>query len=126
MFEIEFYEDKNGYSETEEWVMELDKKANTNKDCRVRLKKFAEYVEILQQYGTYIGEPAVKKLVGTEFWELRPTRDRVIFVHIFKNRILLLNHFVKKTKKTPPKEIEKARRMLEDYRERRIGNEQLE
>ena len=97
MFEIEFYEDKNGYSETETWVMELDAKAHTNKECRVRLKKFVEYMEILQQYGTYIGEPVVKKLVGTEFWELRPTRDRIIFVHIFKGRFLLLNHFVKKT-----------------------------
>ena len=99
MFEIEFYEDRNGYSETEEWVMELDKKANTNKECRIRLKKFTEYVEILQQYGTYIGEPAVKKLVGTEFWELRPTRDRVIFIHILNKKFLLLNHFVKKNKK---------------------------
>lgn len=123
MFEIEFYEDKNGYSETEEWVIELDKKANTNKECRVRLKKFTEYLEILQQYGTYIGEPAVKKLVGTEFWELRPTRDRVIFVHILKDKFLLLNHFVKKTEKTPPREIEKARRMLADYLERSNENE---
>ena len=90
MFEVEFYEDKNGYSETEEWVMKLDEKAHTVKECRVRLKKFAEYVELLQQYGTYIGEPAVKKLVGTEFWELRPTRDRVIFVHVLKNKFLLL------------------------------------
>lgn len=123
MFEIEFYEDKNGYSETGEWVIELDKKANTNKECRVRLKKFTEYLEILQQYGTYIGEPAVKKLVGTEFWELRPTRDRVIFVHILKDKFLLLNHFVKKTEKTPPREIEKARRMLADYLERSNENE---
>lgn len=123
MFEIEFYEDKNGYSETEEWVIELDKKANTNKECRVRLKKFTEYVEMLQQYGTYIGEPAVKKLVGTEFWELRPTRDRVIFVHILKDKFLLLNHFVKKTEKTPLREIEKACRMLVDYLERSNENE---
>lgn len=123
MFEIEFYEDKNGYSEIGEWLMELDKKANTNKEYRIRLKKIAEYLEILRQYGTYIGEPAVKKLVGTEFWELRPTRDRVIFIHTLKNKFLLLNHFVKKTEKTPPREIEKARRMLADYLERSNGNE---
>ena len=45
MFEIEFYENSNGYSEVEEWVIELDKKAHTNKECRVRLKKITEYVE---------------------------------------------------------------------------------
>lgn len=26
MFEFEFYKDKNGYSETAEWIMELEKK----------------------------------------------------------------------------------------------------
>lgn len=123
MFEIEFYEDKNGYSETEDWVMNLDKKAHNSKEHRIRLKKFVEYLENLQNYGTYIGEPVVKKLVGTEFWELRPTRDRVIFIHILKNKFLLLNHFVKKTEKTPSKEIEKARRMLKDYLERSGHNE---
>lgn len=123
MFEIEFYEDNSGYSETEEWVVNLDKKAHTNKECRIRLKKFVEYVEFLKHYGTYIGEPVVKKLVGTEFWELRPTRDRIIFVYILNNKILLLNHFVKKTEKTPPREIEKARRMLKDYLERSNNNE---
>lgn len=123
MFDVEFYEDKNGYSETEQWVIELDEKAHTNKECRVRLKKFAEYVEALRQYGTFIGEPAVKKLVGTEFWELRPTRDRVIFIHVMQDKFLLLNHFVKKTRKTPQKEIDKARRMLTDYIERNGINE---
>lgn len=122
MFEIEFYADKNGYSETAEWVMELDKRAQHNKEARVRLKKFAEYTELLRQCGTYIGKPVVKHLEGTEFWELRPTRDRVIFVHIIKNKFLLLNHFVKKTEKTPPREIEKARRMLKDYMERSNQN----
>lgn len=118
MFEIEFYEDSNGYSETAQWVMELDKKAHNSKEHRVRLKKFVEYVENLKHYGTYIGEPAVKKLIGTEFWELRPTRDRIIFVCMVENKFLLLNHFVKKTQKTPKKEIEKAKRMLNDYLER--------
>ena len=118
MFEIEFYTDSSGYSETEDWVMSLDQKANNSKEHRVRLKKFVEYVEMLKAYGTYIGEPVVKKLIGTEFWELRPTRDRIIFIHAMGDKFLLLNHFVKKTEKTPPKEIAKARRMLADYMER--------
>ncbi len=79
MFEIEFYKDKNEYSETNEWLAELNKKAVTSKDHRIRLKKFYEYLELLAHYGTFAGEPAMKPLTGTEFWELRPTRDRVIF-----------------------------------------------
>lgn len=118
MFEIEFYEDKNGYSETVEWLIELDKKAHNSKEHRIRLKKFVEYVEILKQHGTYIGEPVVKHLSGTDLWELRPARDRVFFVHILNDKFLFLNHFVKKTEKTPPREIEKANRMLKDYFER--------
>lgn len=123
MFEIEFYEDKNGYSETAEWLMELDKKAHNSKEHRIRLKKFVEYMEILKQYGTYIGEPVVKHLTGTDLWELRPTRDRVFFVHILDNKFLILNHFIKKTEKTPIREIEKANRMLKDYLERSNHNE---
>ena len=103
MFEIEFYTDSSGYSETEDWVMNLDQKANNSKEHRVRLKKFVEYVEMLKAYGTYIGEPVVKKLVGTEFWELRPTRDRIIFIHAMGDKFLLLNHFVKKTEKNTAK-----------------------
>ncbi len=122
MFEIEMYEDKNGYSETAQWVIELDEKAHNSKEHRIRLKKFYEYLSLLEQYGTFVGEPMVKPLTGTEFWELRPTRDRVIFVHIIDNKFLLLNHFVKKTEKTPKREIEKARRMLKDYIERSNDN----
>lgn len=65
----------------------------------------------------------MKKIIGTEFWELRPTRDRIIFVYAFDNKFLFLNHFVKKTEKTPPREIEKARRMLSDYLEKRDNHE---
>ncbi len=118
MFDIEFYEDKNGYSETVEWLMELDNKAHNSKEHRVRLKKFVEYIEILKQYGTFIGEPVVKHITGTDLWELRPTRDRVFFVHVLNDKFLILNHFVKKTEKTPNREIEKANRMLKDYFER--------
>ena len=122
MYDVEIYADKNGYSETAEWIRELDKKAESNKDCRVRLKKLYEYIEILKSFGTRVGAPVVKHLTGTEFWELRPTRDRVIFIYAKDNKFLLLNHFVKKTEKTPARELEKARRMLKDYIERSGGN----
>lgn len=35
MFAVEFYQDKNGYSETVQWVMELDKKAHNSKEHRI-------------------------------------------------------------------------------------------
>ncbi len=107
MFDMEFYEDKNGYSETAEWLMELDNKAHNSKEHRVRLKKFVEYIEILKQYGTFIGEPVVKHITGTDLWELRPTRDRVFFVHVLNDKFLILNHFVKKPRKHPTEKSKK-------------------
>lgn len=40
MYEVEFYTDKNGHSETVDWIIELDKKANNSKEHRIRLKNF--------------------------------------------------------------------------------------
>jgi len=37
MYQIELYEDKNGYSEVYEYINELNK--NNNKDSRIKLKK---------------------------------------------------------------------------------------
>ena len=122
MYDIEIYTDKTGYSETAEWIMELDKKAGTSKEHRIRLKKIYEYIELLKHYGTRVGTPVVKHLTVTDLWELRPVRDRVIFIYADNNKFLLLNHVVKKSEKTPVREIEKAKRMLKDYIERSGGN----
>lgn len=118
MYEINFYQNEKGYSETVSWIRELDAKALKDKDSRIRLKKLYEYMELLKNYGTHIGQPMVKHLTGTELWELRPSRDRIIFAAIQDNVFLILNHFEKKTEKTPRREIEKANRMLSDYKER--------
>ena len=37
---------------------------------------------------------------------------------------VLLHHFVKKTQKTPRREIEKAKRELKDLKERGLSNEE--
>lgn len=68
-----------------------------------------------------MGEPYVKHLEG-EIWELRPLRDRILFVAWDGKNFILLHHFVKKTQKTPRKEIEKAKKEFSDIKERGIGN----
>lgn len=118
MFEVEIYEDAAGHSEIVDWLDELNTKAHTSKESRIRLKKIAEYVELLKNYGTQIGAPAVKHIVNSELWELRPTRDRIFFAYWKDNKFILLSHFVKKTQKTPPREIERAERILADFLER--------
>lgn len=37
MYEIEFYEDKNGKSEIADYMKELNAKAATSKECRINL-----------------------------------------------------------------------------------------
>lgn len=118
MFEVEIYEDRNGKCEIAEWLTLLNDKAKTSKDSRVRLKKIVEYIEMLKRFGTQIGTPVTKHIVGTDLWELRPTNDRVFFAYWKDDTFVLLHHFAKKTQKTPKREIERAERNLKDFLER--------
>ena len=59
-----------------------------------------------------------------EIWELRPLRNRILFVAWVDGSFVLLHHFVKKTQKTPRREIEKAKRELKDLKERGVSDEE--
>lgn len=121
MHEIYFYKDKNGKEPVIEYLLQLDKKKD--KDSRIKLKKIRDYVSILREYGTQAGEPYLKHLDG-EIWELRPLRDRILFVSWVNGSYVLLHSFMKKTQKTPVREIEKAKRELADLIERSAHDEQ--
>lgn len=69
------------------------------------------------EHGTAAGESYVKHLDG-EIWELRPLRDRILFFAWDGKSFILLSHFMKSTQKTPKSEIEKAKRLMKDFRER--------
>jgi len=49
---------------------------------------------------------------------LRPLAHRIFFFYWKDNKFILLHHFVKKTNKTPLKEIKQAQRKMEDFKER--------
>lgn len=117
MFEVEFYEDKNGNEPIKDFILELQKKGKTSKNERIRGEKILTYIKILQEYGTRAGEPFVKHIEG-DIWELRPLSDRIFFFYFKENTFVLLHHFMKKTPKTPKREIEKAKRNLVDHLER--------
>ena len=74
-------------------------------------------MDLLAEHGTRIGEPVTKHLAG-DIWELRPRSDRVLYFFWKDNTFILLHHFVKKTQKTPEREIEQAKRNMADYLER--------
>ncbi|WP_455224751.1 type II toxin-antitoxin system RelE/ParE family toxin [Granulicatella sp.] len=121
MHEIHVYRDKNGKEPVTEYLRLLSK--NNCKDNRIKLKKINDYIELLSKYGTSLGEPYIK-YIEDGIWELRPLRDRILFVTWINDSYVLLHQFMKKTQKTPRKEIEKAKRELKDIQERGILNEQ--
>ncbi len=118
MFEILFYRDRSGHEPLIEYLVEL--RNHGDKSSRIKLNKINDYIQALSLYGTRLGEKYVKHVCG-EIWELRPLRDRIFFAHIGNNQIILLHRFMKKTRKTPTKEIEKARRELMDFKERGLS-----
>ena len=114
MYSILFYRDKNGKEPVLEYLKELESKSDKN--SRIKLNKIQDYIQLLSKLGLSIGEPFVKHVEG-DIWELRPIRDRIFFVCCSKDGFILLHHFMKKTQKTPRREIEKAKRELTEIRE---------
>ena len=120
MFEIIFYKDKNGKEPVLEYMQALA--GRKDKDSRVKFNKIQEYMQALANYGTSAGMPYMRHLEGG-IWELRPIRDRILFAAWDGQRFVLLHHFVKKTQKTPQREIEQAKRNLEKTKERGVDDE---
>ena len=79
---------------------------------------------MLSKDGLSLSEPYIKK-IDKEIWELRPLRDRILFASLYNNKFVLLSVFMKKTQKTPKKEIRKAKKFLEDYKKEVINNEKI-
>ena len=44
--------------------------------------------------------------------------QRALYFHVINNRYIITHGFTKKTQKTPPREIEQAKRELADFKER--------
>ncbi len=118
---IYFYKDKHGNQPVLDYMRELARR--DSKDSRIKLNKFNDYIELLSQQGTRAGQPYIKHL-DEEIWELRPLRDRILFVAWLDGSFVLLHYFVKKTQKTPRREIEKAKRELQDLKERGLRDEE--
>lgn len=84
-------------------------------DMRARLTRIGDLIETcgLEQ----IREPHVKHIDG-KVWEMRlKGRDgiaRALYVTASGRRVVVVRVFFKKTRKTPPDEIERARRRAEE------------
>lgn len=55
------------------------------------------------------------KHIDGEIWELRPLKHRFLYAYYKDGKYIVLHHFIKKTKRTPKREIEQAKKKLIDY-----------
>jgi phage-related protein len=120
-FEVEFFKDKNGKEPIKDFINELLEKAKTNKKDKIRAKKVLAYIEALERWGTRAGFPYTKHIDG-DIWELRPLKDRIFFFFWKENTFVLVHHFIKKTQKTPKKEIKRAIKNMLEHLERSGNN----
>ena len=116
-YKISFYEDKNGKSETWDFIDSLRVKAQKSKDARIQYKQIIFYIELLKQHGTNLPNTYTKH-IDEDIGELRPGNNRIFYFYFKDNTIVLLNHFRKKTQTTPRKDIEKAKQLKKDLLER--------
>ena len=120
MYQVYFYKTPNGDQHVLDYLTDLLSKKD--KDSRIKANKINDYIQILSEYGTRAGEPYMKHIDG-EIWELRPLRDRIFFVAWVDDSFVLLHQFMKKSQKTPLREVEKAKREFADLTERGLSNE---
>ena len=113
MYQIIFYTDKYRKSEVYDYIQNL--KIQNNKDAKIKFNKIIAYINQLSKKGLSLGQPFIKHL-DDEIWELRPIRDRILFACFDNNKFIVLSIFMKQTQKTPRREIDKAKRLLEDYK----------
>lgn len=96
MYNIFFYKDKKGNEPVKEYIISLKKK--NSKDSLIKLQKIQDYLNILRENGTRAGMPFVRHLDG-ELWELRPLKDRILFLHITVMILFCYRSFIKKHRK---------------------------
>ena len=119
MTRVMFYKNEKGVQPVAEFIRNLAERKD--KTSRINLNKIRDYIRILELYGTNIGEPYTKHIVD-KIWELRPLRNRILFVVWYNDTYILLHCFIKKTQKTPRREIEKAQKELENIIKRSENN----
>ena len=111
-FKAEYYKEEDGRKPAKEFML--------SQNPKMKAKLFG-LVDTLEQYGNQLREPYSKHLEDGIF-ELRAKVgtdiSRVLYFFYYEGRIILTHGFVKKTQKTPPSEIKKAKQYRKEFLER--------
>lgn len=83
------------------------------------LGRYLRYTDRMEVYGPDLGMPHTRAM-GDGLFELRLKAAegiaRVFYCTIVGRKILILHQFIKKTDKTPPRELETARRRMKEFK----------
>jgi len=108
-FVVEYFERADGKIPAEEFILA--------QNLKMQAKIFLS-LRLLEENGYELREPYSKAL-GQGIFELRAKQgtdiSRILFFFVVGNKIILTNGFVKKTMKTPRKEIDLAKKYKEEY-----------
>ena len=116
IYTVELYKKENGEIPIIEFLKSLNPK--------MKAKALSD-IDLLQKNGNNLREPYVKPIKGKDYkglYELRIKFSsdiaRAFYFAHYGNKYILLHGFIKKTMKTPKREIEKAKNYMEDYKRR--------
>jgi phage-related protein len=104
-----YYITSSGENPVKNFIESLEKKDKA---------KIFRIFQNIEGYGLLSVLPHVKKLVGTPFWEIRilgQNNIRIIYITYTQESIFVLHGFLKKTQKTPNKELDIALNRFKDY-----------
>lgn len=113
MFEIEYYIFENGECPAQEFIDSI-------KSGKLQAKVYRS-LKLLETYGNYLTMPDSAYL-EEGIYELRAIQGndivRCLYFFFIGKKIVITNGFVKKTQKTPRREIEIAKERRKDYERR--------
>lgn len=112
-YDVEYYEKADGSRPAEDFIL--------SQDAKMQAKIFAT-LELLEIKGPGLREP-FSKPVGDGIFEVRAKQgsdiSRVLYFFVVGRKVILTNGFVKKTQKTPSREIDRAKRYRADYQRKK-------
>ena len=117
MKRVIFYQTETGNEPVKEWLKGLSK--DEKKIIGIEIKT----VQIGWQVGCPLGTSLLRKL-DKNLWEIRCNLDnkiaRILFT-LYKDSMVLLHGFIKKSQKTPLKDLHLAKRRRDAYRRSAFG-----
>ena len=116
VFQVVFYDLEDGTKPAENFIAELPLKMRA---------KIARTISMLKINGSRLREP-YSKYLDDGIFEIRAQVgsdiSRVLYFFMVGRKAILTHGFIKKTQKTPPIEIVRAKKYREDYLSRKEHN----